>query len=45
LEEQYVYKVTRLKDALFHNKIYLKKGYFVKRIAPLTVFSQRKGPF
>jgi hypothetical protein len=45
LKEWYIYKVTSLKNALFHNKMQLKKGYFVKEIDPLEVFSQRKRPF
>jgi hypothetical protein len=37
--------VTKLKNALFHNKIHLKKGYFVKAIDLPEVLSQRKSPF
>jgi hypothetical protein len=40
-----MYKVIRLKNALFHNKIHLNKGYFVKAVDLLEVFSQRKSPF
>jgi hypothetical protein len=45
LKEQYIYKVLRLKNALFHNKIHLKKDYFVKEIDLPEVFSQRESPF
>jgi hypothetical protein len=38
-------RVTKLKNALFHNKIHLKKGYFVKEIDLPEVLSQRKSPF
>jgi hypothetical protein len=40
-----MYKVIRLKNALFYSKIYFEKGYFVKEIALLEVFSQRKSTF
>jgi hypothetical protein len=42
---QNVSRVTKLTNALFHNKIHLKKGYFVKEIDLPEVLSQRKSPF
>jgi hypothetical protein len=45
LKYQYTSRITRLKNALFHNKIHLKKDYFAKEIDLLEALSQRKSPF